>query len=81
MFLFVGAAWALWNTRNKMAIEHILPKSPLQVLYSGILFMQKWRQLLKVADQDEMEELESRIRGWAHAFNPSDAAVTDIMEL
>ena len=46
MLLFVGITWALWNTRNKMAIEHITSRSPLQVFHHGIIFVQKWCQLL-----------------------------------
>jgi len=57
IFLFAGIAWALWVNRNKMAIEKSFPKDPLQVLYSGISFLQKWRPLLKQADRDDMMKI------------------------
>jgi len=62
MLLFAGIPWALWNTRNKMAIEHITPRSPLQVFHHGIIFVQKWCQLLKATDQDKMREVVERLK-------------------
>jgi len=41
MFLFAGFSWALWNTRNKMAIEHKFPKSPTDVIYLALSYLQK----------------------------------------
>ena len=29
-FSFASLAWALWTTRNKMAIEHTFPNSAIQ---------------------------------------------------
>ena len=81
MLLFAGITWALWNTRNKMAIEHITPRSPLQVFHHGIIFVQKWCQLLKATDQDKMREVVERLKAWALAFAPSNTIVTDIFEL
>jgi len=81
MLLFVGIAWNLWNTRNKMAIEHTISRSPLQVFHSSIIFVQKWCQLLKATDQDKMREVAERLKAWARAFVPSNTTVTDIMEL
>jgi hypothetical protein len=41
MFMFVGFTWALWTTRNKMAIEKKIPKAPSDVIYCAISLMQK----------------------------------------
>ena len=81
MLLFAGIPWALWNTRNKMAIEHITSRSPLQVFHHGIIFVQKWCQLLKATDQDKMREVVERLKAWALAFASSNTIVTDIFEL
>lgn len=41
LFVFAGFAWAIWNNRNKMSIRHEFPKSPSDIVYIAILFMQK----------------------------------------
>ena len=81
MFLFSGLAWALWKTRNKMAIEHIYPTQAMQVLHLGVSFMQKWRPLLKASDQEKMKEVVDRLKHWAMNFCPSVACVSDIEEI
>jgi hypothetical protein len=40
MFIFAGFAWALWTTRNKMAIEKSFPKTPTDVIYLALSLMQ-----------------------------------------
>ena len=47
MFVFAVFAWALWITRNKMAIEKVFPKAPSDVIYVAISLMQKWNHLLR----------------------------------
>ena len=81
MFLFSGLAWALWKTRNKMAIEHIYPTQAMQVLHLGVSFVQKWRPLLKASDQEKMKEVVDRLKHWAMNFCPSVACVSDIEEI
>jgi hypothetical protein len=39
MFTFAGFAWALWTTRNKMAIEKMFPKAPTDVIYVFSFFL------------------------------------------
>lgn len=41
LFLFSGFAWALWITRNKMAIEKSFVKSPTDVVYMAISLLQR----------------------------------------
>ena len=38
MFMFAGFSWAIWTTRNKMAIEKKFPKAPSDVIYCAISF-------------------------------------------
>jgi hypothetical protein len=79
---FAGLAWALWITRNKMAIEHQLPNHAIQVIHLGVAFMQKWRPLLKATtDQDKMKEVVDRLKIWALEFSPSIACISDIGEI
>ncbi|KAG2534833.1 hypothetical protein PVAP13_9NG087473 [Panicum virgatum] len=54
IFVFAGLAWALWTTRNKMAIEKIIPKSPTDVMYVALSLLQKWSVRLKDEDQDRI---------------------------
>lgn len=81
MVLFAGLAWALWITRNKMAIEHQLPNHAIQVIHLCFAFMQKWRALLKATDQDKMKEVVDRLKTWALEFSPSIACISDIGEI
>ena len=41
MLLFASLAWALWTTRNKMAIEHIFPNNAIQTFHVFVGFMQR----------------------------------------
>ena len=41
MFTFAGFSWTLWTTRNKMAIEQKFPKSPSDIMYLALSYLQK----------------------------------------
>lgn len=47
LFFFAGFLWAIWRNRNKMAIERKFPRSPSEVLWCGISFVQRWEILLR----------------------------------
>jgi len=81
LFLLAGIAWGLWVNRNKMAIERSFPRDPLQVLYSVISFLQKWRPLLKQADRGDMTKILGLLKTWASSPRPGQDYVTDIVEL
>ena len=51
IFFFAGFAWALWTTRNKMAIEKSFVKTPTDVIYVAISLLQRWSVLLKEKDK------------------------------
>jgi hypothetical protein len=38
--------WALWKVRNKMAIENVMIKSPVTIMFNVISFLQQWSLLL-----------------------------------
>ena len=46
LFVIAGITWAIWRSRNKMAIEKLFPKNLLDVIRSGVAFVQKWHLLL-----------------------------------
>jgi len=81
LFLFAGIAWSIWRTRNKMAIEKVFPQNPIDVVYLGISYVQKWWRLLKPADQEKLSNAADTMRGWLQGYNPISAVATDIVEL
>lgn len=81
MFLFAGLLWAIWTTRNKMAIEKKFPKNSIEVLIHGISFLQKWEILLKEEDRCKVEEARTQMVSWCRSFAPSREQVSDVFEL
>jgi hypothetical protein len=61
LFVFAGFAWAIWTNRNKMAIELKSPKSPSDIIYTAVSFLQKWSILLKEADHDRIQQVKDSI--------------------
>jgi len=81
LFLFAGIAWSIWRTRNKMAIEKIFSQNPIDVVYLGISFVQKWWRLLKPADQEKLSKAVDTMRGWLRSYNPISLVASDIVEI
>jgi hypothetical protein len=81
LFLFAGLAWALWNSRNKMAIEKRFPSNPLDVIRSSVLFMQKWLLLLKESDREITGKVLNKVKGFIGDFDLSESAASDIAVL
>jgi hypothetical protein len=81
MFIFAGFSWALWTTRNKMAIEHKFPKSPTDVIFLALSYLQRWAVLLKEADRERLETIKGEILSWMKTFKPNDMLCSDIVEL
>jgi hypothetical protein len=79
LFVFVGLAWALWKTRNKMAIEKLFPSSPVDVIRSGVTFVQKWASLLKDADQKMIAGTLGRIKEFLKDYKLNEATTPDII--
>ncbi|CAL5087727.1 unnamed protein product [Urochloa decumbens] len=76
-----GVLWALWLGRNKMAIEKTFPSTPLVALRSGLIFVQKWKSLLKPEDAGKITKVLEKAQGWMGNFSLSTAAFTDIGEI
>lgn len=81
LFIFAGFTWAIWNNRNKMAIEHKFPKSPSDIIYIALSFMQKWSLLLKEDDRQRILQVKDEIICWMKSFKPSLLMTTDIGEI
>jgi len=81
IFVFSGFAWALWTTRNKIAIEKMIPKAPTDVLYIALSLMQKWSVKLKEKDQDRIMQIKNSITSWLKAFKLNSIPLSDVMEI
>jgi hypothetical protein len=81
MFFFAGFAWALWITRNKMAIEKTFVKMPTDVIYVAISFLQRWSILLKEKDKERVWQVLEAIRRWLKDFKPKISTATDVFEI
>lgn len=71
MFLFAGFTWALWTTRNKMAIEKRVPKAPADIIFVALSWLQKWCIMLKEADRERILQTRDDIMKWMETFKPS----------
>jgi hypothetical protein len=47
-----------------MAIEKRFPTSPLDVIWSGIIFVQKWSVLLKEPEQEQIAKALDKVKGY-----------------
>lgn len=81
LFVLAGVTWAIWRIRNKMAIERSFPKSPMDVIHSGIAFVQRWRPLLGEDDQAVAMAVGEKVKLWLSNLKLGDAAVSDIVEI
>jgi hypothetical protein len=81
MFIFSGFAWALWTTRNKIAIDKKFLKAPTDVIYIAISLMQKWSVKLKEKDQERLKQIKDSITSWLKTFKPSIFSLSDVIEI
>ena len=61
-------AWALWNARNKMAIEEVFIRSPTDIIFRINFFLQRWKVLLRGDARAELETWELQVRTWVEGF-------------
>ena len=60
---YVGALfWALWLTRNKLAIVGIFRTHPANVIYKCNLFLQQWSPLARRKDTERMKHAKVYLR-------------------
>lgn len=58
--------WGLWVTRNKMAIEKKLIKTPSEIIFKSLSFAQQWSVALREEDQVMVRSATERLRRKAH---------------
>jgi hypothetical protein len=80
-FFFAGFTWAIWKARNKMAIERSFPNNPIDIVYSGLSFVQSWRRLLKPTDQDKLMKSVEVLKRWLNSYLPTATTISDISYL
>jgi len=80
-FFFAGFAWALWLARNKMAIERVFPSNPIDIVYIGLSFVQRWCRLLKPTDQEKVKEGVEKLKSWLNNYIPLPVTNSDIFFL
>jgi hypothetical protein len=81
MFIFAGFAWAIWTTRNKMAIEQRFPKALADVIYVALSLLQTWSVLLNEVDRQRVLHVRDDIMNWMKSFTPNLLESTDIFEI
>jgi hypothetical protein len=60
--VFTGLSWALWNSRNKMAIEKKFPTNPLDIIRYGANFVQRWSPKLKESDHEIVAKMVDKVQ-------------------
>jgi RsiW-degrading membrane proteinase PrsW (M82 family) len=50
-FTFAALTWTLWNIRNKLTMEATLIGKPADTLFKMLVYMQRWRMLVKLKDR------------------------------
>jgi hypothetical protein len=58
-----------------MAVEKIYSANPIDIMYSGIMFVQKWRSLLKESDQGKITRLFGKDAILASSVQPCYSSV------
>jgi hypothetical protein len=75
---FVGYAWAMWNTRNKMCIQKVFPSKPVDIIYCGMSFVQKWSLLMRKPEKEKVDALKSLLIRRIQDFKPLESNPSDI---
>jgi hypothetical protein len=70
LFTFAAQCWALWNIRNKLAIEGKLINNPTDALFKMSMYMQGWRVLVRY-----WTWLETRSRGSTYGQGTEDDGI------
>lgn len=80
MFMFSCFAWALWTSRNKLAIEKQVPKAPTDVIYNALSLIQRWSARLREKDQEHVLQAKESIASWLKSFKTSSICSSDVVE-
>jgi len=80
LFIFAGFTWALWITRNRMAIDKKFPKLPTDVIYTALSLLQNWSVKLK-EDQERILQVRDEMLCWLQNFKPNPLLMSDVVEI
>jgi hypothetical protein len=61
-YTFAAQSWALWNIRNKLAIEGSLINNPADAIFKMSIHMQSWRVLVRQRDRDLLDAALGELR-------------------
>jgi hypothetical protein len=61
-FTFAAQCWALWNIRNKLAMEGKLINNPADVFFHMHSYMQRWRVLVRPRDRATLDVVMEGVR-------------------
>ena len=64
-----------------MAIENIFPNNPIDVIYSGVSYLQKWWRLLKPVDQEKLIGVVEVVRSWLNGYSLNLVVSSHIVEI
>ena len=81
IFIFSGFAWALWTTRNKMAINKTFPRAPTDIIYIALSLLQKWSAKLKEKDQEQIIKMNDAVTSWLKDFKPGAISPSEVVEI
>jgi hypothetical protein len=60
--LFLAQSWALWNTRNKLAIEKKVISNPADIIYKILLLLQLWSIKFKSREKEGLNWMARELR-------------------
>jgi hypothetical protein len=78
-FLVGVVFWVLWNTRNKLVIEGVCPRTPSDVMHKILSFVQRWRVLLGGENQSKLDVKATQVRAWLERFRPIPGTAEDLL--
>lgn len=69
--LFLAQSWALWNTRNKLAIEKKTISNPADIIYKTIIFLQLWSLKFKSREKEGLSWMARKLKELYVALKPA----------
>nr|XP_051208064.1 uncharacterized protein LOC127323999 [Lolium perenne] len=60
--LFLAQSWALWNVRNKLAIEKKIISNPADIIYKITIFLQLWSLKAKAREKEGLSWMACELR-------------------
>jgi hypothetical protein len=67
-FLLTIVLWAMWTTRNKMAIEGVFLGAPADIMLKISSYLQRWSVLLGASDRSEVGGGTKKVTSWMDNF-------------